>query len=112
MRPGVVHQHIEAPVCRENGRERFFPITLLRDVQLDTSAPFRKLRLQFIGFATLPMNPQPNKILWRFVEKGSGDGAAQTAIGSGNQNDPETHMTLKQAAMACSFGPTTLTVAL
>src|SRR5438105_15359962 len=58
------------------------------------------------------MSPQPNKILGRFVEKCSSDGSTQTAIGPGDQNDPGTHSILNRAAMACSFGPTTLTVAL
>ena len=81
---GIVHEHIDALVRRENFADGIFPRDLLGDVQIDAAALCRVLLGESGRLFAMRSHSEPNKVGGRFLEEIAGDGLAQSAIGAGD----------------------------
>src|SRR5262245_9842331 len=82
MLAGVVYQHINTLVVGQNLSDRLLPRCRLSDIELESPAATREFRHQFVSVLASSVNPQPNEIVWRFVQEGARNGLAQTAVGA------------------------------
>ena len=87
MAAGIVDEHVNAIVAGENLLQRLLPGFGRRDVQCDARTLFGVFLRQLVGVFAPGMDSEPDEVGRRLLEKGAGDGLAQTAIGAGDEND-------------------------
>ena len=88
---GVVDQHVEALVPRQNFFDRRLPGFGRGDIQRDAETTFGIFPRQWVGMFAVGADAEPDDIGGRLLEKSAGDRLAQTAVRTGNQNNPQAH---------------------
>jgi hypothetical protein len=91
MVAGIVHQHVQPLVAGKNFSHRRFPGFRPGHVQRNAKTTAGILPGQFVSVLTMDINTEPDVIVWRLLKKGLCGRLAETAIGTGNQNDAQAH---------------------